>query len=227
MKQWISLWRERILFAHRDESGLSSYFLGMALAVGLLALMVIFSTFMSLYASRRMAQTSVDAAALAAAEEYARQLSVTYPQPAEMGFCAEPVESVRMRAVGRYAGFVMSIGNRREIGLGIATDYANQNHAPLDVGDFSVRYPFSYSDVATRYVEGYVFEKVMVSGTASRDFQPSGSARPQSVPAQSRAIVHMFRQPERTEWFVPCGEEEIQWYVQYTYHWRITLIKPR
>lgn len=171
----------------------------------------------SVYYARRFASTGSDAASLAAAQEYARQLQhVPDFNGIWYGRC-ELGEFTPQQVLARYLlepAFMAS----PYIGYGYAQDYANRNRNQL------TQYQ-SRTEYGGRQVEGVPIPWIIVYVETNKDvFTAYGPlyGREFKAPNQALAVAYLH------DWTMtehPCPGGEVTY--DFTFEWKITLDKAR
>lgn len=195
----------------QDEGG-GSQIMMLGIMLGALLLVPFFFDFASVHYSRRTAQTGTDAATMAAATEYARELSLR-GQTWE-GICGEQPPMV----VGRYLLYIQPIQWNRNIGLPWAQQFSTANRTTLSSFQVSGSPHFKIVDgVTIPYM--YVFASVRkpVNLTMQEEY---GSSYRTTADATSEVFLDHW-----DHWTVPCtlaGEPDVMHF--YIFYWKAALV---
>jgi hypothetical protein len=236
--------RGRIGALLNREDGASMIII-MIVAVGLFMMVPVFVDYASLHYTRRVTQTGADAAALAAAIDYANDLSIHWPSWSGRGLipkfacCYGPLCPNRSSRVSKicvisfYVGlYVLIDGNRDSIGDGSADDYAQRNGT--EVADYSASTFSGYEAQRIHFVEGIPVPPVSVKVKAERRapmiYANLYGRNDFTVHASARAEAYLDRYSSGTEWcgyFVCCKK----WFClparvpNYDFHWKVRLVE--
>ncbi|MCX6033025.1 MAG: pilus assembly protein TadG-related protein [Chloroflexi bacterium] len=199
--------RRRIGALLNREDG-ASMIVVMIVAVGLFMMVPVFLDYASLHYTRRVTQTGADAAALAAAIEYADHFSIDWPYGDDWRgvvagqlccfgqLCNWNWTWSKMCSVGTYVGsYVLVDGNHDSIGDGAADDYAERNGT--EVIDYSASTFSWYEAPRVHTVEWVPVPPVSVDVEVQRRAPMIyGSLYGRNdfyVPARARAEAYMDR----------------------------------
>ncbi|MFN8487654.1 MAG: hypothetical protein U0350_08695 [Caldilineaceae bacterium] len=237
----------------QEEAGLATSLTMIALAMGMLALMLIFLPSMHNYTARRFAQNGSDAAAHAAAGKFADDLSINYGSlpnvpyvELSMAWCpsvevptlTEVRDQARRRAVELYQLYYglqvqAAAGPRAE-----ANRYASANSNQLKqfAATVAMTQPnFNYLHTPTNIT----LYPILVDATTERQFSEwTGSTF--QAPGAASAVAYITKVEAVTDtpiphpWiYDPAAEAEgvlipcTTWEVMYKYSWEIALVKNR
>lgn len=229
-----------------EESGLATYLTGFALSIGLLAVMMLFSSWMELYVVRRFAQNGTDSASLAAAGFYADSLSTPFPPVPYLNPLVASCPSVgvptieqvrdriRREAVLAYQSYYTTYAfSAQGAALAEASSFASQNKNRHVASAFRVRIEAGrFSDLHHEHRDtGIILYPIRVWTETIRDYT-SRTGQDQEVPgyASGTAFIDKVERPvdspiPSTVIFDPqTGVPCTSWTVQYTYKWQVRLV---
>ena len=205
----------------RDESGGATQYVAIAIGIGMLLLVPIFVNFMGLYTSRRVAQTGADAAALAAATEYAKRLS--YTRTYSGLYCGESPSQIMRRAGREHRSEALGLGNSRWVGQGWAQSLAASNQTRLTPGFFRSQYGSPTGHHTNAF--GIPINAIAVFVRVEKTFSPVWRDHI-DVPARANAEAYMLQPTIVRTWTTPCGKDEPpRWHVTIRWEWKTTLIR--
>lgn len=187
-----------------DESG-ANQLIVLAGVLGALLLIPVLFDFASVHYARRVSQTGVDAAVLAAAKEYAIPLTIEWA-----GTCGEPASDV----VRRYLEHVTGIG-WSGIGAGPAEAYALANRTRL------IKYR-NYFIGRSKVVDGVAIPFIEVYAETEKDISLLVRYG-QDFDAPARATSNVYLDyHDRQEVDCGTGGRDVQFI--YHFYWKIRLV---
>jgi len=236
------------LRAHlQDESGLATYFTGFALTIALLALMLIYMPMMGIHNSRRVAQNGTDAAAHAAANFYADNLTGRFPPPGytnpSIAFCTsrpgptltQVRDRTRYEAVRLFqAHYTTFAFGARGAAMAEASRFASKNSTALVPSTFRVGIEAArFSDLHHRHRDTRIMlYPIRVHSEVLHNYSSRTGHNPRT-PGFASAVAYIDDVDRTIDtpipstvmfenyWpFPPCTS----WLSQYDYKWQVRLV---
>lgn len=214
---------------HRNELG-ANQFVVLTICFGLILLTPIFVDFASLNFSRRVSQTGADAAALAAAVEYAQFWNLSRIN--HCGPCVLAGTERQMETLQYIGTVLVPTAYNTGIGYPYAMEYAFKHNA--QVIEYRHHWP-SHVFTKIKYQEGIPIFPVAIYAKTERPadlIYQGGVPDPEGkwlggygslflAPAKATAEVYLYK--TTMEYSVVCGEEEA--FFCRTYQWKVRLIR--